>query len=107
VLLERLLSWSAIRPEMDGSYHPGRPRTRRGRRVGRPGGRRTVCCEDLPVTVDSDGAQIPVVPPRHWHGRRLTHDAVRGPKLSYSPSPATDTRPWTAERLHFPVANVG
>jgi hypothetical protein len=69
----------------------------------------TVGGEALPVIVDDDGARIPIGPflvtgtVDDW---RTLLARERAETLPLSQCPATDIRPWTAERLQFPVANI-
>ncbi|HEX3960595.1 MAG TPA: DUF262 domain-containing protein [Trebonia sp.] len=69
----------------------------------------TVGTEILPVTVDDDGARIPIGPflvtgtIDDWRTMLTRERAVAQP---LSQCPAIDTQPWTAERLQFPVANI-
>jgi hypothetical protein len=69
----------------------------------------TVGTEALPVTVDDDGARIPIGPflvigtIDDWR-TMLTRERAAAQPLSQCP--AIDTRPWTAERHPFPVANI-
>jgi hypothetical protein len=69
----------------------------------------TVGGEVLPVTVDEDGAQIPIGPfivtgtVDDW---RVLLARERAETLPLSQCPVMDPVPWNAERLQFPVANV-
>ena len=69
----------------------------------------TVGGEALPVIVDDDRACIPIGPflvtgtVDDW---RTLLARERAEILPLSQCPAIDSRPWTAERLQFPVVNV-
>lgn len=65
--------------------------------------------EPCPVTVDEDGAQIPIGPflvtgtVDDWRTMLAREQAETRP---LSQCPVVDTHPWAADRLHFPVANI-
>lgn len=63
----------------------------------------------MPVQVDDDGVRIPIGPflvtgtVDDWR-KLLARELAES--LPLSQCPTIDTRPWTAERLQFPVADV-
>jgi len=65
--------------------------------------------EAVPVTVNDDGARIPIGPflvtgtIDDWRTLLIRE---RTQTLPRSQRPAIDTRPWAAERLQFPIANI-
>lgn len=65
--------------------------------------------DPCPVTVDEDGAQIPIGPflvtgtVDDWRALLVREQAET---LPLSQCPVIDTSPWTAGRLQFPVANI-
>jgi hypothetical protein len=69
----------------------------------------TVGGESVPVTVDDDGARIPIGPflvtgtVDDW---RTLVTRERAETLPLSQCPVIDSRPWTAARLQFPVADI-
>jgi hypothetical protein len=69
----------------------------------------TVGGEAVPVTVDDDGARIPIGPflvtgtVDDWR-TLLTRE--RAETLPLSQCPVIDSRPWTAARLQFPIADI-
>jgi hypothetical protein len=69
----------------------------------------TVGGEAVPVTVDDDGARIPIGPflvtgtVDDW---RTLVTRERAETLPLSQCPVIDSRPWTAARLQFPVADI-
>lgn len=69
----------------------------------------TIGTDILPVTVDDDGARIPIGPflvtgaIDDWRAM-LTHELSAAQPLSQCP--VIDTQPWTTERLQFPVTSI-
>lgn len=69
----------------------------------------TIGTETLPLTVDDDGARIPIGPflvtgtIDDWR-TMLTREQSAAQPLSRCP--VIDTQPWTAERLQFPVTSI-